>query len=150
MKAENKKVRLSNLEQEIIPDNPNLVKAQRIKKDKHITLPTDSKVEAYTYTGNVDPLKNAVHFMKYYRAFLSQCAKGKIKFDQYNIDSIYATQVLDLLQDHNRCNKVFLNAWLRYFCDYRLKGHKAFKTKYTSIKTFKETFEEYNGRYMEV
>lgn len=148
-KIEDKK--LVSLEQEIIPDNPNLVKPQRVKVIKKTSSNVlDNKVEVYKYDGEVYPFKNAVHFIKYYRAFLSQCSSGKTKFDRYDTDTIYATQILDLLQEKSRSNKVFLNSWIRYFYDYRLKGNKMLKTKYTSLKTFKETFEEYNARHMEV
>lgn len=138
------------IEDDITPSNPNLVRHHHEKKERK-SKPTESKVQAYTYDGDVDPFKNALHFIKYYGALLSQFAQGgRVSFASIDSDSLYATQILDLLQEKGKSNKVFLNAWVRYFYDYKLKGGKALKTKYTSLKTFKETFEEYSSRYMEV
>jgi hypothetical protein len=140
---------IESIEDEITPANPNLVRHHHVKKEKK-SKPSD-KVQAYTYDGDIDPFKNALHFIKYYEALLSQFAQGgRISFNSISSDSLYATQILDLLQEKGRSNKVFLNAWVRYFYDYKLKGNKALKTKYTSLKNLKETFEEYNSRYMEV
>jgi hypothetical protein len=140
---------IKSIEDEITPANPNLVRHHHVKKEKK-SKPSD-KVQAYTYDGDIDPFKNALHFIKYYSALLSQFAQGgRISCASIESDSLYATQILDLLQEKGRSNKVFLNAWVRYFYEYKLKGNKALKTKYTSLKNLKETFEEYNNRYMEV
>ena len=140
----------SEVEQDIIPVNSNLAKRRRKKPVYKVATETSSKVEAFDYKGDVDPFKNVPHFMRYYRAFLQVIAQLRVKFDAFDIDSLYASQILDLLQDNNRSNKVFLNGWLLYFCQYKLKGKKASKIKYTSMKAFKETFEEYNCRHMDI
>ena len=160
VKTEPKKQKINTLEQDITPNNPNLVRNKRLKNTirPEISKPKIAyetvKVQAYDYSGEVEPFKDATHFMKYYRAFLLNCANSnngsKVNFDQYSADSIYATQILDLLQEQNRSNKVFLASWIRYFYDYRLKGSKALKTKYTSLKAFKESFEEYNVRHANI
>lgn len=142
----------SKLEDEIIPANPNMVKKQRKKRIKKEVVNTNSqKVEVYAFSGDVDPFKDAPNFMRYYRSFLGQLIQNNgIVFEPFNVDSIYATQVLDLLHINGRSNKVFLNSWLRYFYEYKLKGEKALKTKYTNLNAFKATFKEYNDRHMEV
>jgi hypothetical protein len=137
---------------ELIPTNPNMVRAKRIKKEKKIKVkaPISNKPKAYTYDGEVSPFKDTLHFMNYYRAFLSNFVNGKVEFDQYASDSIFAAIILDTLIENKRNNKIFLNAWLRYFCDFSLKGQKALKFKYTSMKAFKETFDKFNDQYLEI
>jgi len=139
----------SDLEKEIIPENPNLAKPLRRKRMKLASAPSE-KVVAYTFSGDINPFENASHFVNYYRAFLQQLNKD-IRFNSYDTDAIYASQVLDLLKDQGRSNnKVFLMSWIRYFHDFKLKGNKFLKIKYTSIKAFKETFNEYVPRFMEI
>ena len=50
---------------------------------------------------------------------------------------------MDILIENNRKDKIFLKAWLKYFCDYKLKGQKMLKIKWTSMKMFKDSFSEF-------
>lgn len=142
---------ISSLESELIPDSPNIVKKKNrrngIMKIRGDNL-SPQKPIAYIYGRDVNPLDDALQFMKYYRAFIQNLTGGKAKFDDYRSDSLYATQILDMMAENKRVDKVFLDAWIRYFYDYGLKGEKSFKIKYTSLKVFKDTFEKFNSRYI--
>ena len=142
-----------NLMSDLIPKNPNLVriKKDRINKPKKVKeivlgkLP--EKPQALSYEGDPDPFKDAPSFIKYYRAFL-QITKSNVAFDNFGVDAQYAAKILDILAENGRSgNKIFLNAWLRYFCDYKLKGDKCMKSKYTSMKVFGETFSDFNLKF---
>jgi len=140
---------ISSLESELVPENQNIVKKARIRK--HNTefklpknIPEPAEVKMYRFDGEVDPFKDTREFMRYYRAFLIMKFSRSIKFDGFQNDAIYAAQILDLLIANKRNDKVFLNGWLNYFYENKLKGLKMYKTKYTSMKALKETFEQFN------
>lgn len=136
-------------EKDIIPDNPNIAKPRRQKIITHNLVITKDKIDKYVFDANVDPLRDAKHFMEYYRASLQQhFHHTRIKFDGHGSDALYATQILDLLIENKRSDQAFLNGWIRYFYEYRLKGNKNNKAKYTSLKAFKDTFDEFNPRYV--
>lgn len=141
---------LVDLEKEIIPKNSNMVKPRKKRTGKITPKLSSGKVDTYSFSGTVEPFKNALHFVEYYRAFLRYRIQSKMKFDNFSCDAVYASQILDLLNDKGRSNKIFLNAWLYYFCEHKLKGNKSSKIKYTSIKAFKESFIEYNCRHMDI
>jgi hypothetical protein len=142
---------LRKLEKAIIPRNPNTGRSRGIKVAKTLipAQPSD-KVQAYSYSGDVDPFSDARSFMFYFRAFLQQSVSQRIQFNAYEVDAPFAARILDILQEKNRSNRAFLNGWLKYFATYRLKGQKFEKTQYTSLRVFEETFDEYNKRHIEV
>lgn len=140
---------VKSLELELVPKDQNIVKKRRerklktnIKMPEHLSEPSEPKL--YRYDGEVNPFKDAKEFMRYYRAFLTMKFFKSVNFDGYQNDAIYAAQILDILIANKRNDKVFLNGWLSHFCDQKLKGTKAYKTKYTSMKALKETFVEFN------
>lgn len=140
-----------SIEDDIIPKNSNLVKTRRTNSQKR-TFKADKvssdDVIAYTYEGTVNPFLNSLHLIKYYRSVLSYLGGSDIVFAPYNEDTPYAAKILDILVENSRSDKIFLNSWIRYFYEYRLKGEKSKKVKYTSLMAFLETFEEYNARHM--
>jgi len=143
-----KEKEVKSLEKELSPDNPNLVRAKIIRRATTTHSSGSSKPLAYEFSADLDPFADAAQFVRYYHAFLQQCTCGKIRFDSYSSDAHYATQVMDILVEHKRTsNKIFLNAWLRFFYEQNLKGRKALKIKYTSIQVFKDTFEQFNVRF---
>jgi len=142
-----------NVKHDLIPSNPNLIRNKRKRKPNTTLIVSEQSSDrpiAYEYSGTIDPFADARQFVRYYHAFLQQCAGGNIKFDNYASDAVYATKILDLLIENGRSsNKIFLDSWLKYFHDYGLKGQKSHKVKYTSLKTLMETFDIFNGRYLE-
>lgn len=143
--------KIKSIEDDIIPKNPNLVKTRRTNSQKR-TFKTRSEpsddVIAYNYEGTVNPFLNSLHLIKYYRSVLSYLGGSDIIFAPYNEDTPYAAKVLDILVENSRSNKIFLNSWIRYFYEFKLKGEKSKKVKYTSLMTFLETFDEYNSRHI--
>lgn len=138
-----------SLESELVPKNQNIVKKMRerkkrtkIKMPNVFSLPSEPKM--YRYDGEVDPFKDARELMRYYRAFLTMKFSKSVNFDGFENDAPYAAQILDLLIANKRSDKAFLNGWLNHFCEHKLKGAKAYKTKYTSMKILKDTFVEFN------
>ncbi len=151
LRVKNIRKDLKKLEKAIIPHNPNTGRTRGVKVVKTL-IPTQhsDKVQAYSYSGDVDPLSNARSLMFYFRAFLQQSIQQRTQFNTYEVDAPFAARILDLLQEKNRSNRIFLNGWLMYFVTYRLKGQKSEKLQYTSLKAFAETFDEYNKRHIEV
>ena len=91
----------------------------------------------------LNPFKNAKEFVQYYRAFVKNTNKDA-EFGKFSFDAGQATEILDALKENHRDNKTFLNAWIRYFIENKLKGDKIYDIYKTSVKAFKETFENYN------
>jgi hypothetical protein len=143
--------KIKSIEDDIIPKNPNLIKSRKATPKKRIfeeKRESSSDVIAYTYDGIVDPFLNSLHLIKYYRSVLSYLGGSDIVFAPYNEDTPYAAKILDVLVENSRSDKIFLNSWIRYFYDYKLKGEKSKKVKYTSLMKFLETFDEYNSRHI--
>jgi len=140
-----------NLSDELIPLNPNLVKPKRKRgraiNAKKIKIQTPQTPQALVYEGTVDPFKNAHHFIKFYRSIVERLTENRAKFDDWASDGNMAAQILDLLIENNRSDIIFIRAWIRYYFDNNLKGEKALKIKYTSLRAFKDTFDKFNSTY---
>lgn len=136
---------------ELIPKNKNIVKVRgkigRPKKEVVVVPRPPEKPQALRFGVNPDPFRDAPSLMRYYRSFLQDAMKGKVRCDNFESDAVPATEILDKLAEHHRKDKVFLNAWLKDFCDNKLKGDKAIKIKYTSMRVFKETFDQFNLKF---
>ena len=96
----------------------------------------------------INPTKDSSHLARYYRAFLQQhSGNARIQFDGIASDAEVAAEILDLLEDSGRKNKEFINAWLEYFYDEKLKGGKVYDSKYTSMREWRYSFERFNERF---
>jgi hypothetical protein len=150
-RKETKEETTSDVEKNIIPENPNIAKPRRQRIAQNLASKKDNsdKIERYDFSNDVDPFKNVPNFIEYYRAWLQIHHKSiSIRFESFAGDTIYAAQIMDMLRENNRSDIVFLVGWIKYFYDYRLKGNKMYKSKYTSLKAFMETFGEYNARHV--
>ncbi len=149
---------LKDIENDIIPKNSNLIKIRnssaKIKKPKKVAVnKTSDEVTVYNYVGNIDPFLNSTHFLNYYRSVLSYLSSSNeafIRFPSYSEDTPYAAKILDIMAEHSRKNKIFLNSWIKFFYDFKLKGDKSIKIKYTTLHEFMKTFDEYNSKHIEV
>ena len=143
----------SKIEDDITPKNPNLIRKRGVRKPKSSVVVENIigveplKPKNLVYEGEIDPLRDTKSFMQYYRIFLGQCLNEKITYDGYGSDSVFATDILDKMIENKKSNLSFLNAWLKWFCDNKLKGDKFSKTKYTSMKALKDTFAEFACSY---
>jgi len=140
---------MEEFERDLIPSNPNLTRLTSLKKrkEKKIKLKINkatSEPKMMIYAGDLNPFKDARVFNSYYRGFLNFMIGNDVVFGHIDSEILFSAEVLDLLIERNRVDKVFLNAWLKYFVDIHLKGKKYLKTKYTSLKTLKDTFEKFN------
>jgi len=151
------------LTSELIPSTPHLVRRKRgmVKKNKKniVTNTIDDEQlfhekhrcplvpEAKNYSEDYNPFEDSRKMVSYYRSFLRIKIGGKINFMLFENDVTYAAQILDVLSDNNRKDKVFLNAWLNYFVANYLKGDKKLRRKYTAMKIFLETFNEFSEKH---
>lgn len=137
------------MENDLLPKNPNLVSsaALKVKADKPIKNNSVTSIpKLYRWNGSLNPFANSLQFMKYYRSVLQNKSGGQIVFDTMDSDATMASQILDLMEERRR-DKDFLDTWLQYFYEHNLKGQKAMKPKYTSLRCFKDTFENYNETF---
>jgi len=135
---------------ELVPKDPNLIKIRKTDKPSKTkkALPSeDSLPKLYSWDAEVNPFKDSREFVRYYHVFLEHCSGGSVKFEDIAVDVRYASEILDVMAENNRKDKVFLNAWLKYFFDNKLKGQKTLKEKYTGVKVFQETFEKFNAAF---
>jgi len=148
---------------ELIPDNPNIVGRKKIrqKKDpkKRITRKgrnSSGAPDLLTYGGEVDPFKDSSCFVRYYRAFLRNLLAKKprfyhdekLKFASFESDVVYAGVILDLLYESQRKNKQFLDTWITDYFEHKLSGKKIRHIDKTSMRAFKESFVEFETRYL--
>jgi len=115
------------------------VKLKRKSFDPSVGIEPDM----YRYTGNVNPFKDSKEFVKYYRAFV-HLYNNEAKFPLFSVDVQFAGLILDMLMDSNRKEKAFLDGWIKFYCENKLRGEKIKKPKHTSLFSFKDTFKKYN------
>ena len=156
-KSVEKKEMKNNVDKELrdslIPTTPHIsrrkvgIKAKKeIAKKHEENVPVSSPVPL-VYGGDIDPFKDSLAFMKYYHMFIQTHVSSRARFESYSIDSLSSASILDALIDKGKNNKEFLDAWLDYFCKNSLKGTKCMKPKYTSMKLFSETLEDFCQRF---
>lgn len=129
------------LSMELAPKNEDLTKPKAKKKEKIITQ--EQKLETFKL---IEPLKNVKSFFQYYRSMILY-RNNNAKFHTYEIELGNAAVILDIIKESGHGSD-FLSAWINYYFDTKLKGDYAEKQEKTSLKAFKETFEEYNSRYI--
>ena len=153
IKKEMAKMNTSDLEKELVPDNPNMIKSKKVKtshpkKKTHVKSQVENPGEGiratmFTFDRSVDPFRNARDFVRYYYARIRDYDE-KARFENFGVDACDATRLLDLMTEEGRDTKTFLDAWIKYFIEWKLKGEKAKNSKHTSIKIFMKSFEKYN------
>jgi hypothetical protein len=146
---------ISNIEKDIgvTGKAANLAKTPRKKrqpknnksdKDTH----EQTKPEKTRYDKSINPFHDAHSLMEYYKASLQHLSgKINIPLGDIQVDSRCALEIIDLLRLSNLENKQFLNEWIKYFFEQKLKGEKIFKSKYTALSVFRYTFEAYKETY---
>lgn len=150
-----KKPLVSDMENELVPSNPNLGRKKRGRppKKKDVTAVAETKgekegikAESTGFYETIDPFKDSKSFVQYYRTYL-RSHDNKMVFEPFASDAETAASILDLMLDNSMNNKQFLDSWLNYYIENALKGERVTKTKHTSLKTFKLTFEKFMPRY---
>ena len=120
-----------------------------LTKRVHNDAPVRGEIEAEigTFEG-IDPFKNCNTFIRFYRdsiLFRNSCAR----FVSTSSERTMATEILDLLIVNHRDNVRFLKGWINFFMADRLRGNSAFNHEKTTLRAFRDTFSEFNIRYME-
>ena len=105
------------------------------------------EAEICTFDG-IDPFKNCNTFIRFYRDTVMLRHAGA-RFVSTSSERTMATEILDLLILNNRNNLRFLKGWINFFMADRLRGNSAYNSERTTLRAFKETFKEFNARYME-
>lgn len=134
------------LEDYLAPKDENLVKPKGERKKRTAKAKKDPSAEAKTFLA-VDPFKDVNNFVGFYRAAIYLTDRGA-KFFPYSTELHYASQILDILHDNEREDKRFLKSWIGFYIEKSLKGNNMYKEDNTSLKKLKESFEEYNNRYV--
>jgi len=141
---------------ELVPKDSSLVKKKRKKKvDKEPVEKVEvikenqeaveeKEVKTLRYVGALDPLKDSPELVKYFRAFLTIYSEGHVKFGDFQVDTPYAAKALDEMKISKRESKEFLDEWLKYFFDNKLKGRMS---KVASLEMFEKTFKNFNETF---
>jgi hypothetical protein len=139
----------SDLEKEVVPvgkaastAKPRRKKRQKKEEKKKGSTPSVPQQERFNES--INPFEDGDSFTKYYRASLANIlGTTNIRFDTIECDRAMGLEIIDLLRTHNRQDKSFVNAWIKNFVEVKLKGEKCLKSKYTSMRAFRNTFERY-------
>jgi hypothetical protein len=133
----------------LIPANAHITRRRvgiKVKNEAVVRQETTSVTStpvALVYSGDINPLKDPRTFIKYYRMFIETHVNSRAKFEPYAIDTLSSSRILDALIDKSKSNKEFIDAWMDYFCKNYLKGTKCMKPKYTAMKLFSDTLEDF-------
>lgn len=152
--AEINRMNVSTIEKELTPDDPNLrkIRSKRIidKSKRPNTNDMDGELgplaQACTFDGDIDPFEDANVFTHYYR-FLLKGANAKVQLNNFGSETEYAGQIMDMLMEKGKKNKMFLDSWIMNYIKHSLKGKKIYSGKFTSMKSFKDSFEKYDRLY---
>jgi hypothetical protein len=155
--VKNNKEAIMNIDQltvDLVPENANLIKLHKVKKQKITNTNEKLSGEKKIYAPEnvvvkaLNPFKNPTELTKYYRTFL-RLYNANTKFYDFSAEVILAADILDILTRNGKINDIkFLKAWMRFYIMNSLKGNNVFKEDRTSLKEFKNTFEAYNKIYI--
>jgi len=138
---------ISQLEKDLVPTNENIVKEKRIKNPKSLIDDNRLKPEGLSFK-SLDPFVNCNQFLKFYRDVI-RMYNSRARFYGFDVERNSALEIMDMMTEHGRSgNKEFLKSWIRYYITNTLRGNSVYKTEKTSLRAFKETFSEFNNKYI--
>ena len=132
-----------SLESDLAPKDENLVKVKKTR----IRKPKDAPAAEMGTFASIDPFRNSKEFVQYYRSVVKTKNNSAI-FYKYETEVIHASRILDKLSEKDRGSKDFLTSWIFYYINKSLNGEYAKKKDKTSLKSFGESLEEYESRYV--
>lgn len=132
-----------NLE-DILPKNKPPKKIRKRSSKSSVNAKLDPEVQGFL---DIDPFKNCNNFISYYRAILKSL-DSNVKFVKASVDRQYAVKALDILTDNDLNEISFLKGWIRHYYTNNLGGSKIKDPYQTSLKSFIETFKDYEPRYI--
>lgn len=130
---------------EIIPKNPDLIKTKTKSSENKTQRKT--KNTNYNWEEESTPFKNCNTFIAFYRGKIKSF-NDKVQFMDISIDRAYSTQILDILIKNKRKDSKFVTSWIKYFFDIKISGKISISPESISLKSFKDTFVEYNNKYL--
>jgi len=148
----------SELEQELVPANENLVRIKKRSITNKSPIKQKISVSSVSTTPTIDaeevefkkcnPFNSPLDFLKYYRSFL-RILEVNTKFYPFHTELPDSGEILDLLILNGKNKDIrFLRFWIKfYFLNY-LKGNNSFKEEKTCLKSFKQTFNVYIQKYI--
>lgn len=147
-------IKKTNIYKGLIPKNPNISRRRSGKREAS-NIPNETgpsfglppELHNFSYVPH-SPLENSTEFVKYYHTAIYRSYPGA-RFEHFVIDARTACDILDRLLDLGHNNMKFLNAWINFYIDHKLKGRKAYSPFYTSMKAFYDTFDQFNSLYKE-
>ena len=152
---------LAELESSIIPAENGLVKKRHTRNKKKNNILVDkieidkAEIDNWKDTKIADPFSTERAFIDHYKIFIRYYSNQYLRsltpnFNSYKTELRYASEILDILLDHNRKNHLFLERWLLYFCKHHLRSAKVCNKQKTSLSALKVTFKEFNNIYYTV
>ena len=133
-----------NLVNAILPkDDGNLIPSKTKSKKRNISRgPLKPEFGVFERS---DPFEDPKSFFTYYKTFLRNENSGA-QFYSISYQRNYASEILDMLQEDGRDSKKFLTNWMTFFYNKKLGGSKIKDKDATSLKSFRDSYEEYAGR----
>ena len=146
-KEGDKSMDMSQLEKDLVPKNENIVREKRSKTFKGLIDDNRLRPEGISFK-SLDPFANCNQFLKFYKEVIRMYNNGA-RFYSVDVERNLALDVMDMMTLAGRNgNKEFLKSWIRYYITNTLRGNSVYKMEKTSLKSFKETFSEFNGKYI--
>jgi len=131
----------------LVPQNENIVREKRAKNLKGLVDENRLKPEGQSFK-SLDPFSNCNQFLKFYREVV-RMYNNSAKFYAFDVERNLALEVMDVMTENGRGgNKEFLKSWIRYYITNTLRGNSVYKMEKTSLKSFKESFSEFNAKYI--
>ena len=112
-----------------------------------VDLTTPPVIQTFSWKTDMNPFDDAPTFTKFFQKNIRNF-NPKAICPKISMETTDAGRILDKMIDSGRKNdNEFLFAWIKWYCEYNLKGDKIFNVKHTCIKKFGETFLDYNSTY---
>lgn len=96
---------------------------------------------------NIDPFQDACVFVEFFQSGI-RLFNEDFALPSMGGETGRAGILIDEMGEVGRKgDKTFLIAWIKWYCEYKLKGVKSVNTKYTCIEEFGKTFKDFNSTY---
>jgi len=131
------------LENDLVPKDEDLIKKKKKTRKRIPSKVAETNFETFK---KIDPMENVNSFIRYYRSVVKDQYPNAEFYDfisESNIASLIMDDILESGQD-----KDFLRSWMSFYAETKLKGNNMRNKEKTSLKSLKETYEEYSSRYI--
>jgi len=137
---------VSKMEKEIVPMKATVGKQHKPHEKRLVEEKADRPTSPLQdFSEMKGPFTDSKQFAQYYRRTIKSLKGDRIILNPFDKDATEAGAVMDRLIEAKKNNVSFLDAWIKYFAEEKLKGTKGKSRNFSSVKHFGETFQEYNG-----